>query len=74
MQAEEARSTAKRAGTDVDVIFAENSLSAQVQQPSSHLDVPRGETPDDMEQVARRAVGLGIEWILLHAGPPYIPW
>jgi len=81
-QAEEARAAGQRAGMEVEVVFAEGSMTAQVQQLMKYVLAPAENRPaalvieptsaDAFERVGQAAVQAGIGWIPVHCVPPYI--
>ena len=82
MQAVSAREAARRAGLEVDVVFAENNAIVQIHQIFARIHAPEAERPaviimqsvagEGLERVARNAVGCGIGWILLNRRVGYV--
>ncbi len=82
LQAAAAREAAERAGLDVDVVFAENNAVVQIHQILERVNAPDAERPtaivvhsvtgEGLERVARKAVAVGIGWILLNRRVSYV--
>jgi ribose transport system substrate-binding protein len=82
MQATEARAAATNGRIELEVIFANGSISTQKEQLLQRAALPPGERPsafvvealsaEGLEKVAGDVVRAGIGWILLSSLPPYI--
>jgi ABC-type sugar transport system substrate-binding protein len=82
LQAEDARSVARRHGFEIDVVFAENNSIEQIQQLFKYIYLPEGQRPaaivvetvvgEGLQRVARNAVKAGIGWILLNRKVGYL--
>jgi ABC-type sugar transport system substrate-binding protein len=82
-QAEEARNAGRRAGVEVEVVFADGHMTTQVQQLMNYVLTPPDKRPvalvlepasaDGFERVGQAAAKAGIGWIPIHCSPAYIP-
>ena len=82
MQAVDARAAAKRAGLEVEIVFAENNAVLQIHQVFARVHAPEGERPaaiaahsvtgEGLERVARNATRAGIGWIILNRRVAYL--
>lgn len=82
MQAADAERAAARAGLDIEVIYAKNNSTLQVEQIYRFVHAPEKMRPaaiitqtvagEGLVRVARDAVHAGIGWVLLNRDVPYI--
>ena len=82
LQADDARTTAARAGFEAEVVFAENSAVLQIQQLYRAIHRPAEARPaaivvetvvgEGLERVARAATQAGIGWILVNRRVAYL--
>ncbi len=82
MQAADARTSAARAGLDVEVVFAENNAVQQIHQLFTQIHAPEAERPaaivaetvtgEGLERVARNAVRAGIGWVIMNRNVSYL--
>ena len=80
-QAASAEDAAKRAGVEIQIIYAENDAINQSQQLLKAIQSPAGTRPDavvfepvgtGLPQVARAAVAAGIGWVVLNREVDYL--
>lgn len=82
LQAEDAKRTAKEAGYDMEVVFADGRAITQIKQLFEFITLPAERRPaailvepasgDVYERVARNAVRAGIGWMLLNSQADYL--
>ena len=82
MQASDAERAAAKAGLELEIVFAKNNSTLQLEQLYRFVHAPTTSRPaaiiaqtvggDGLPRVARDAVKAGIGWILLSRDVPYI--
>jgi ABC-type sugar transport system substrate-binding protein len=82
LQGADARATAQRLDTQVEVLFAEDNAVMQIQQLFRFVHAPEADrpaalllhtrVPDGLERVARNAARAGIGWFLLNRTASYL--
>lgn len=80
-QAASAEEAAKRAGVEIQIIYADNDAINQSQQLLKAIQAPAGTRPDavvfepvgtGLPQVAKAAAGAGVGWVVLNREVEYI--